>query len=287
MVDIPNYEFKSPDETIRFEICRIQDKAHIFGTKRFIHRNNFYVIFLIESGSGTYHIDFEDYRIQPNTIFFIAPQQIHYWDIEQELKGYLILFPADFLATVPLDENLRFPDHFSMFDWETRACVTIPAKRIRWFFTLATLMTHEFKEKNLLYRNIAVQNTLLLFIVNVQRVVNDTPLENQEAGQVIVRQFARLVNQHFQHTQSVKDYADMLSVTAGHLSDTIKTYRGITPLEYIHRRVVLEAKRLLIHTREPASAIAEALSFSDASYFGRFFKREVGETPNQFRHKYR
>ncbi|MEM8863761.1 MAG: helix-turn-helix transcriptional regulator, partial [Chloroflexota bacterium] len=56
-----------------------------------------------------------------------------------------------------------------------------------------------------------------------------------------------------------------------------------TPGQLIRQEVVLEAKRLFQHTDLTATEISYRLGFNDASYFGRFFKREVGVSPGKFR----
>lgn len=99
--------------------------------------------------------------------------------------------------------------------------------------------------------------------------------------------FTQLVNAHYLTHRQVQDYADSLGVSAGHLSDTVSGLTGLTAIGIIHQRTVLEAKRILIHTDQTVSQIASALAFDDPSYFGRFFKRMTGETPQQFRQTFR
>ena len=146
---------------------------------------------------------------------------------------------------------------------------------------------HEYLDTHTFQRTLAIQSTLLLFLVNAQRAFGEEVTTINTAGDLLVRQFISLVNKDFSHNHAVGHYADKLGVTAGHLADTIAALTNRTPHDFIHRRIVLEAKRLLVHTNHPASHIALLLSFPDASYFGRFFKREVGESPNQFRSKFR
>ena len=54
---------------------------------------------------------------------------------------------------------------------------------------------------------------------------------------------------------------------------------------FIAARINLEAKRLLVHTDWPVALIAERLGFDEATNFSKFFKRESGATPAQFRRR--
>jgi AraC family transcriptional activator of pobA len=58
---------------------------------------------------------------------------------------------------------------------------------------------------------------------------------------------------------------------------------GQTPIQLVHARIVLEAKRQLLYTDNPVRTIAYALGFEDAAYFTRFFARQAGVAPRAFR----
>ena len=83
--------------------------------------------------------------------------------------------------------------------------------------------------------------------------------------------------------RSVSAYAKKIGVSAGHLTDTVKEVTGSSPGKIIRQAIILEAKRLLAHTDLTVSQTCYTLSFDDPSYFGRFFKRETGQSPESFR----
>ena len=56
-----------------------------------------------------------------------------------------------------------------------------------------------------------------------------------------------------------------------------------TPLQIINDRIVLEAKRQLQHTSLNIKEISYNLGFEDPSYFVKFFKRQTGYLPSDFR----
>ena len=100
------------------------------------------------------------------------------------------------------------------------------------------------------------------------------------------RDFRLAVEKHFRTTTSVSDYAKQLHVTADHLGAVIRSHTGRTPSDIIRDRLLLEAKRLLIHTSMNISEIAYALNFEDPAYFGRFFRRLMHRTPGDFREEF-
>ena len=58
---------------------------------------------------------------------------------------------------------------------------------------------------------------------------------------------------------------------------------GVGAKAFLTNRIVLEARRLLVHTRAPVATISEQLGFDEATNFVKFFRREAGVTPGAFR----
>nr|WP_232373231.1 helix-turn-helix domain-containing protein [Pinibacter aurantiacus] len=75
----------------------------------------------------------------------------------------------------------------------------------------------------------------------------------------------------------------MLSVTPNHLSQTVKRLSGKNALTYITDRLASEARSLVQYTDVEISSIAYQLNFSDPANFGKFFKRQVGFSPSEYR----
>ncbi|MET4138090.1 helix-turn-helix domain-containing protein [Pedobacter sp. UYP1] len=103
------------------------------------------------------------------------------------------------------------------------------------------------------------------------------------ADQLLLKSFQSEINERFRELREVSEYASLLNISAGHLSEVIKSQSGKPAIKHIHERLALEARRLLFHTGSSLKEIAFDLGFSDASYFNRFFKRECGVTPVEYR----
>ena len=101
----------------------------------------------------------------------------------------------------------------------------------------------------------------------------------------IFNRFIDLVNAHAGKERSVSYYADALAITPNWLSNVIKSYSGKTVLQWISSAVIQLAKIQLAYFDKPVYLIADELNFTSAVDFSRFFHRETGMTPTQFRTK--
>jgi AraC-like DNA-binding protein len=100
------------------------------------------------------------------------------------------------------------------------------------------------------------------------------------------RKFTLLVDAHYKEKHSVADYADVLSMAAKTVTHKFKRLNLPQPNEVIKNRIILEAKRLLVHTSMTAKEIAHELGYDDPAYFSRQFQIKTGESPSGFRTKY-
>ena len=92
-----------------------------------------------------------------------------------------------------------------------------------------------------------------------------------------------LVEEHFRRERVLSFYADKLAMTPDRLNDHVKRATGVTAGHLIRQRVLTEAKRQLVFTGAPIHEIAYDLAFSDPSHFTRFFRKQTGTTPQEFR----
>jgi len=99
--------------------------------------------------------------------------------------------------------------------------------------------------------------------------------------------FARMVDSRFSICRQVAEYARELGCSEKTLSRTTREIAGTRAKAYIVARIILEAKRLLSHTTMTITAISEQLGFDEATNFVKFFKREVGCVPAEFRQRHR
>ena len=95
--------------------------------------------------------------------------------------------------------------------------------------------------------------------------------------------FIKLVKDKFKTERFLEYYADELGVTPKHLSRTVKAQTGYSAASWIERFLILEAKILLKSTNLTIQQISDNLHFPTQSFFGKYFKKNVGVSPKHYR----
>ena len=98
-----------------------------------------------------------------------------------------------------------------------------------------------------------------------------------------VRKFSQLVDEHYLKYHQVAEYAALLNITPKALSKRISKYSSASPNDIIKDRIILEAKRLLVHTDLSVKEIGYKLGYEDPAYFVRLFTNQAGLAPLAFR----
>lgn len=99
----------------------------------------------------------------------------------------------------------------------------------------------------------------------------------------LVRRFNLLVEINFRTLHNVKSYADLLNRSSKTLSNLFAQYNQPSPLQIIHKRIILEAKRLVLYTNKSVKEITFELGFEAIPHFSRFFKKHIGVSPSEFK----
>lgn len=251
----------------------------------------FYQIALLESGAGEVGSGGKKYDLGNYTLFCTQPNQILYWNVSQNWKGYYISVDESFY-TVRLDGFRQLFDlpYFRSY----QPGVHLRNEEADLMLGIMSQMHHEYN--NPTPYNIPVIKSLLSTVFSYAVRFYERTIEEQTksaSSESLGARFKQLV--HHQLTaltlnvsggqQSISDYADQLSVTLGHLSETVKAELGVTPTDYINEQLIKESQKLLRSTKLQIKEIAYLLDFHDTSYFGRLFKKVTGSTPAKYRSK--
>ncbi len=185
---------------------------------------------------------------------------VHTYDSEVSCNG-LLFFGSNSTPVLKLDEE--------------------EISRLR---TLFGVLEEEFSEVD---NNQEEMLRILLkrLIIRCTRLARKQILKSDEnQGDIdLIRTFNVLVEEHFKTKKSVKEYAELMYKSPKTITNVFGKYSEETPLQVIHNRVIMEAKRLLFYTDKSAKEVGYELGYSDPAQFSKLFKNVVGVTTTEFK----
>jgi len=283
---LPVYQLEADDLTgnKNFRVYNFEGTLPDHSELYIPHRKDHFLLVFVRHIDGKNWIDLTPYTLKDNTFYFASPGQVIVKEAFKEMWSTGIAFTNEFLA---------------LQDSSTLANLPIIRHKNQGNELLLTDADIVFVEDMLVKINAEYQQPgewqhqmlsayMTVFLTYLSRLYTEQyPNIIVTADQLLVKRFQSKINENFHQLHEVVEYASLLNISAGHLSDVVKMQSGKPAIKHIHERLILEAQRLLFHTEDTLKTIAFELGFSDPSYFNRFFKRETEFTPAGYREEIR
>ncbi|MFD0573977.1 helix-turn-helix domain-containing protein [Kitasatospora gansuensis] len=256
-------------------------------------RLDFHQLMLVRHGKGTAMVDFVTYPCTRGTLLHLRPGQVQGLpvgsdDAIAELDATLLLFTADFPPPLPATHEVL--DAFGPVSWRLppaefnaldRAVIDLQSEYRRLQDTQAPAPTELTQA---LLRQLL--GALLIRVARLPGPAGRSATTGLPGAEVHLA-FRRELERSFATTRSVEDYAARLGYSSRTITRACLAATGRSAKQLADARVALQARRLLAHTDLPVAAIGRALGFTEATNFGKFFARETGRTPGDFRRTHR
>ncbi|MEV2250478.1 AraC family transcriptional regulator [Streptomyces sp. NPDC050147] len=245
----------------------------------FPHRHTFHEIVHVTGGTGRHVVDLTGFALRPPNLCFIAPGQVHHWEDVTGLEGSVILFTDDFLLDHPADRH-------ALRGLGRRSWLELPDEAADRTARLVADLDGEYRAGADGFQGV-LRALLHVLVVRAARLpahhpAAAPPVPRTRPGSVAAR-FMTLLGGPDGSLGSVRACARQLGVCESYLSEAVKESTGRTPGELIRQARVHEAKRLLLRTELSVRQVAARVGFGDPAYFCRFFRRETGASPGDFR----
>ncbi len=286
MNKIPIYglqNFRKTDEHSMLYQVEIFDANRHFQVS-YPHRHDFYEILYITNGSGWHIIDNERYMVTPPCIFFLSPGQAHKLEFSHDIDGFIFLFTSEFYLSQQKNNNrlLEFPFFFSAEQKNPPLLLNNSADSLflKGLFSRSCYETTHSKHQT----SELIRSFLDLILLTCNNLYPDKLRSiHTKKGHILVKRFLCLIEENYQKNLRINDYASLLAITPNHLTQMVKQVTGKTSIELLQEKLIVEVKRLLIHSNASISEISQIMNYPDQSYFTKFFKKYTGITPLQYR----
>lgn len=276
---IEDFEYGSQIKSLDFNLGPLHK---LMSTLPYPHRHDCYQIVWVEQGTGYHVIDSVRYEVKPRTLFFMSPGQIHDFVLSGDTLGCTINFSPEFFALQLQNKNAL--NEIPIYDLENsvQALYLDEAKAASVMETLDA-MDEEYYSDQIGWQDMIRCHLYILLMKASRMADSDFNVAPASRGLLLTRRFKALLEQQFNSIQDIGEYARLLRVNERALNEAVRRATGTTAAKMIRERVMLEAKRMLLHSEVSVAQVADRLAFEDPAYFSRCFKKHTGRSPIEFR----
>ncbi len=284
---IPNYYLYGETEPVddlhyvHIESIASRSRKHDWKIDPHRHDHLFQMLFL-ESGSVRAGVDQIERTCPGGSILTVPPTAVHGFEFGEDTLGTIITIDESFLLSVfdlkerhlvqgLLDEASRVSLQTDSDDWKS-------------ILGLVERLSLEFKWPGMGTVSLigAYLKTMIILLARLLCRTEELNIRGSRNRAVFDR-FRYLLEHHLAEHWSVKRYAVKLGVTVGKLNRICSDFSQRPPSEIIQRRMMVESRRLLTYTGMSINEVCYQLGFKDPAYYSRFFNRNQGMSPSQFR----
>lgn len=281
--EIRKYQFKSGFK-LEFEIFDLSERLKTSGQIMTVpHRAQFYNILWIEKGKGTHYVDFNPIPIQNKTVVFIPMNSVNKYDLDGIYEGKAILFTDSFFCKNQqdfryLNSSILFSDIYPATNFK----INPGSGELQ---VILNGMETEFKRNNDSEQYQILHNMLHIFLLQSEREKRKQGFKELNQGIELdnLLLFKELLEKNFRKEKSVKSYALDLNLSEKLLHKATTQLLDKTPKQIIDERILLEIKRLLVHSNLSIKEIAYDLGFEEPTNFIKYFRKHMNITPAEFR----
>lgn len=248
------------------------------------HRLQFHALILFTQGQGTHGIDGVEYPVKVGTLIHICANQVHHFGSAPELDAFMVVFVPTALPTqlLGLSTNISSPLSWStiQYVWPSITSLELePAQILQQH--IEVLETHQIMGSK---PHSAAQYLLWAVIAFASQAAVESN-QHHLAKTIDPRflEFVELLEQFYESCRNMKWYAAQMNCSAKTLYRICVTAAGKSPKTMTDERVAVEAQRRLLFGQTTVKEVGTSLGFEETTNFVKFFRRLVGQNPDEFR----
>ncbi len=250
----------------------------------------FYALFLKKTSGCKINYGKTNYDFDDETVVSLAPGQtvgIHRLEDGPAPEAIGLLFHPDFLNRTPLAQKMS---GYSFFSYASNEALHLSAEERVILQDYMGKIERELQHpidrftKSLIISNIEVMLNYCMRFYERQFVTRE------ELNNDVMARFETLLDNYLQSGLGAKEgiptvryFADKVCLSPNYFGDLIKSETGKSAQEQIQLRMINHAKSALLSPGTSTKQVAELLGFQYPQHFIRFFKKQTGQTPKEYR----
>ncbi|MFZ4288756.1 helix-turn-helix domain-containing protein [Variovorax sp. HJSM1_2] len=246
------------------------------------HAHPFYgqVIF-VRIGKGVMNLEGSSVPFEGPCALLLPNECVHGLEYEIDVDRWVVTIEETYLKQV----NTKLPEFMQLWTEPRVIPLSYDAEAPADFYGLIRRLEQEIRSKAAGHA-VGTEAALTSLLLMLARGTRLDQIDQEGATRKAIRladRFRELIHQHYRENLRLQHYASMMAVSPAQLRAACVAATGLSPTKLIHARLITEAKRNLIFGDMSIEQIAYGLGFIDTAYFTRFFRKEVGQSPSQFR----
>lgn len=249
------------------------------------HKVSFYVIIFITQNNGKHSINYKEHSFEKGTVFTLRKNNVHKF-YRTNAKGKFLIFTEDFV--VRNSDNTATLKLFQLFN-EMLASPKLQLDNGN-FIEIENLVQQIKKE----YQDIKddhsieiIRNLIQVLIHKLFRIKASGNYNfNDQKHQLKFLALQELIEKECFESKKVSYYANKMGVTPRTLNNITQSIIGKSVKAFIDEIVILQIKRLLFNAQLSFTEIAYESGFDDPTNFFKYFRKNTGLSPKQFRENY-
>jgi AraC family transcriptional activator of pobA len=255
-----------------------RSRRHDWMIRPHAHRDLHHLL-LVTRGGGAFHAEGTAHPFVSTCLISVPRSCVHGFDFKTGTDGWIVTASGALLARIGREhtELAAVFEGASVTPWSSASTSGTVA--------LFDALVAEFRS-NLPVRRAAAESWLThIAVAALRRKLELAPKTPQTptADSLLTARYRTLVEANYRTQMSIADYARRLCISPERLRVACVRTTASSPLALLNARRVLEAKRSLLYTNMNVGLIAEACGFADPAYFSRFFARNTGKSPRDYR----
>ena len=126
-------------------------------------------------------------------------------------------------------------------------------------------------------------NYFTILLISLHRIALQKPRKKNLQNMNDMEQAAQYFRMHYNKPISIEDYAVSHNMSISWFIQNFRQYANTTSAQYVQSLRLTNAKMLLETTNYNITEIANLVGYENPLYFSRFFRKQCGMSPSQFR----